>query len=51
MEWRPRFFVEPVTQPGDPMQGRPRLSDEGKKALEGLQADDFALKENEVTGA
>lgn len=49
--WRPRFFVEPVTQPGDPMHGRPQLSDEGKKALQRLQANDFALDENEVTGA
>ena len=51
VEWRPRFFVEPVTQPGEPMHGRPQLSDEGKKALEGLQANNFALKESEITGA
>ncbi len=51
VEWRPRFFVEPVVQPGDLMQGRPQLSDEGKRALKGLQANDFALEENEVTGA
>ena len=50
-EWRPRFFIEPVTEPGSQMHGRPELSEEGKKALEGLQANNLALKESEVTGA
>ena len=50
-EWRPRFFIEPVTEPGSHMHGRPELSEEGRKALEGLQADRFALEESEVTGA
>ena len=50
-EWKPRFFIEPVTKPGSQTHGRPELSDDGKKALEGLQAGDFALKESEVTGA
>ena len=46
MEWKPRFFREAVTQ-----DGRPDLTEEGRKALEGLQREDYALVESEVTGA
>ena len=50
-EWRPRFFTEPVTAPGSLMHGRPELSEDGKKALVGLQAERYALEHSEVTGA
>ncbi|KAK0517232.1 hypothetical protein JMJ35_000387 [Cladonia borealis] len=46
VEWKPRFFREAVTQ-----DGRPDLTEEGRKALEGLQREDYALVESEVTGA
>ena len=45
-EWKPRFFRDAVTA-----NGRPDLTEEGKKALEGLQAEDYALRESETTGA
>ena len=45
-EWTPRFFTAPIEP-----DGRPRLSDEGTKALRGLQAADFHLEESKVTGA
>ena len=44
--WRPRFFTDAVTA-----NGKPDLTDEGKKALRGLQAEDYGLKDSEVTGA
>ena len=46
MEWKPRFFRDAVTQ-----DGRPELTDEGKRALEGLQREEYALVESEITGA
>ena len=46
MEWRPRFFEETIK--GD---GRPELSEEGRKAIEGLQAEEWSLEESDVTGA
>ncbi|KAL3446814.1 hypothetical protein BJX65DRAFT_109621 [Aspergillus insuetus] len=45
-EWKPRFFTGAVT----PM-GKPTLSEEGLKALEGLRKADYDLKESEVKGA
>ncbi|MCJ1452751.1 hypothetical protein MMC28_003094 [Mycoblastus sanguinarius] len=45
-EWRPRFFTNAVTT-----NGKPDLTDDGRKALEGLQAEDYGLRESEVTGA
>ena len=45
-EWKPRFFIDPVTP-----NGRPDLSEEGKLALRGLQAEDYALVESESTAA
>lgn len=46
VEWKPRFFREAVT-----LDGRPELTEEGRRALEGLQREDYALVESEVTGA
>lgn len=45
-EWRPRFFKEPLTK-----DGRPELTPEGEEALRGLQAERWALRESETTGA
>lgn len=45
-EWKPRFFTNAVTA-----NGRPDLTEDGKKALQGLQAEDYSLAESEVTGA
>ena len=45
-EWKPRFFAGAVT----PI-GRPDLTEDGRKAIEGLQKDDFRLEENKETGA
>ena len=46
VEWKPRFFREALT--GD---GRPELTEEGRRALEGMQREEFALEESEITGA
>lgn len=45
-EWQPRFFTGVVT----PL-GKPDLTEEGKKVLEGLHRGDFHLEESSVTGA
>lgn len=45
-EWMPRFFIDAVTA-----NGRPDLTEDGRKALQGLQAEDYGLKDSEVTGA
>ncbi|KAL2072380.1 hypothetical protein VTL71DRAFT_11723 [Oculimacula yallundae] len=45
-EWTPRFFVGATT----PL-GKPELSDEGREALKGLQADRWELSESKITGA
>ena len=45
-EWRPRFFKESIAP-----DGRPELTEEGKAALRGLQAQDWKLDENEDSGA
>ncbi|KAL4959979.1 putative oxysterol binding protein (Orp8) [Aspergillus stella-maris] len=45
-EWKPRFFTGAVT----PL-GKPALSDEGIKALEGLRAAQYQLEESEIQGA
>ncbi|KAF2085434.1 hypothetical protein K490DRAFT_46863 [Saccharata proteae CBS 121410] len=46
VEWQPRFFTG-VTTP----IGRPDLTEDGRKALDGLHKDDYTLKESEETGA
>lgn len=45
-EWRPRFFTGAVTP-----VGKPDLTDDGKKALEGLNRGDYKLEENKEYGA
>lgn len=45
-EWKPRFFTDAVTA-----DGKPDLTEDGKKALRGLQAEDYGLPDSEVTGA
>ncbi|KAK4695994.1 hypothetical protein P7C71_g1844, partial [Lecanoromycetidae sp. Uapishka_2] len=45
-EWKPRFFTHAVKA-----DGRPDLTDSGRTALKGLQAEDYALTESEITGA
>lgn len=45
-EWKPRFFVDAVTA-----DGKPDLTDDGKRALQGLQAEEYGLQDSEVTGA
>ena len=45
-EWRPRFFVQTTKR-----DGKPELNEEGRRALEGLQTEQWELKESEVTGA
>lgn len=45
-KWQPRFFTEAVT----PL-GKPQLTEEGYKALEGLRHDEYLLEENETKGA
>lgn len=44
--WKPRFFTDTVTA-----NGKPDLTEDGKKALQRLQAEDYGLKDSEVTGA
>ncbi len=44
--WKPRFFTEPLKP-----DGRPELSEQGKLALKGLQAEDYHLDASTVTGA
>lgn len=45
-EWRPRFFTAAVTP-----VGRPDLTDDGRKAIQGLQENKFDLDQNEEYGA
>lgn len=45
-EWKPRFFTSATE--GD---GRPEMTGEGKKAMEGLQKGEYALEEPEEYGA
>ncbi|CAI7668133.1 unnamed protein product [Penicillium bialowiezense] len=45
-EWSPRFFTGAVT----PL-GKPELTEEGQKVLEGIRGDKFALTESTVKGA
>lgn len=45
-DWKPRFFVDAITS-----NGRPELTEEGKKAVQGLQSEQYLLAESEVTGA
>ncbi|KAF7590175.1 hypothetical protein BBP40_003196 [Aspergillus hancockii] len=44
--WQPRFFTGAVT----PL-GRPELTKEGRRALDGLYSGDYGLKESEMQGA
>ncbi|KAL4983057.1 hypothetical protein BDW68DRAFT_42400 [Aspergillus falconensis] len=45
-EWKPRFFTGAVT----PL-GKPALSEEGLKALEGIRTQQYHLEESEIKGA
>ncbi|KAL4815982.1 hypothetical protein BDW67DRAFT_162746 [Aspergillus spinulosporus] len=45
-EWKPRFFTGAVT----PL-GKPALSEEGVKALEGIRTQQYHLEESEIKGA
>ncbi|CDM32372.1 hypothetical protein DTO013E5_3441 [Penicillium roqueforti] len=45
-EWRPRFFTGAVT----PL-GKPELTEEGQKVLEGIRSGNFALTESTEQGA
>jgi hypothetical protein len=45
-EWKPRFFTGAVT----PL-GKPQLTEEGQKALQGIRSGEFALTESTVKGA
>lgn len=45
-EWKPRFFANAVTA-----DGRPELTEEGRQALKGLQAENWDLEESVVKGA
>ncbi|CAF9911145.1 MAG: hypothetical protein GOMPHAMPRED_007322 [Gomphillus americanus] len=45
-EWRPRFFTGAVTP-----VGRPDLTDDGRRAIDGLGKGDYKLTENEEYGA
>ncbi|KAJ5454277.1 Oxysterol-binding protein-like protein 1 [Penicillium daleae] len=45
-EWQPRFFIGAVT----PL-GKPELTEEGQKALEGVRTGNYALEESTVQGA
>ena len=45
-EWKPRFFVAALAP-----AGRPELTEEGKKALLGMQQGNYHLEESLVTGA
>lgn len=44
--WQPRFFAGAVAP-----SGRPELTDEGYKALEGIRHEDYKLEESAVKGA
>lgn len=46
VEWKPRFFENAVTA-----DGRPELTEEGRRALKGLQAEDWHLEESALQGA
>lgn len=46
VEWKPRFFTGAVT----PL-GKPELTEDGQKVLEGIRAGNYALNESEVQGA
>jgi hypothetical protein len=46
VEWHPRFFTGAVTP-----VGKPDLTEDGKKVLQGLHDDDFELEENDELGA
>ncbi|KAL4805255.1 hypothetical protein BDV18DRAFT_17154 [Aspergillus unguis] len=45
-EWKPRFFTGAVTP-----QGKPTLSEDGLKALEGIRGEQYQLEENAIQGA
>ncbi|KAF7715102.1 Oxysterol-binding family protein [Penicillium ucsense] len=45
-EWKPRFFVG-ATSP----LGKPELTQDGEKALQGIRSGDYRLEENKLLGA
>lgn len=46
VEWKPRFFIGAVT----PL-GKPELTEEGRKVLEGIRNGEYAMDESTVLGA
>lgn len=46
VEWNPRFFTGAVT----PL-GKPELTEDGQKALQGVRTGDYTLEESKVQGA
>lgn len=45
-DWQPRFFTGAVTP-----VGKPELTEDGKKAVEGINTGDYKLEENKSYGA
>ncbi|KAI4167288.1 MAG: hypothetical protein LQ343_007332 [Gyalolechia ehrenbergii] len=45
-EWKPRFFTEALVP-----NGKPNLSEDGRRALKGLQEGDYHLEESAIMGA
>lgn len=45
-EWQPRFFTGAVTP-----AGKPELTEDGKRAVQGINVGDYKLEENKVYGA
>ncbi|KAL9615567.1 MAG: hypothetical protein Q9167_000080 [Letrouitia subvulpina] len=44
LEWQPRFFTQALVP-----NGRPALTEDGRQALQGLQANDYFLRESSLT--
>ncbi len=45
LDWQPRFFSKALME-----NGKPDLTEDGRKALKGLQEGDYRLEENVFTG-
>lgn len=45
LEWKPRFFTEALMP-----NGKPSLSEDGRRALKGLQEGDWYLEESPIMG-
>ncbi|KAL9045115.1 MAG: hypothetical protein Q9214_001803 [Letrouitia sp. 1 TL-2023] len=46
LEWQPRFFTKALVA-----SGKPELTEDGRQALQGLQANDYFLRESSLTSA